>query len=268
MLTLDRVRAVAAAVGFVVVGFGVDAIARDTKRDFPKFAKCPVHSDALLPAGAGVNSLVFKASTPTADLTFLSCDDRAFASESINLSIDDLVVIEKALFNANRLAYPDQVPDSYKIAKTTIADDLPVCYQGDQVATVLNRSVLDRARKSFVPLFEDFEGDCRDWTLINASLGNDPKDGDLFDPPTASRSLILARSDRNAARGTSCSSASIKLRNLVRGREYVVDFSWFATGFEDQLDANQVPVDGGQNILTVSVLDAKGRELLGEESQP
>jgi hypothetical protein len=262
MLPFDRARAVAAVVGILVAGVALDASARDATRDFPKFAKCPVHSDALLPGGDALNSLVFQASTPTADLTFLSCDDRAFAFESINLSIDDLVVIEKNLFNANRLAYPGEVPDSYKIAKTTIGDSAPVCYQGNPVATVLDRSVLHRARKSFVPLFEDFEADCRDWTLINASIGKDPKDGDGFNPPTSSRALILARSERNADRGTSCSSASIKLRNLVKGREYVIDFSWFATGFEDA-DGS----DTGQNVLTVSLLDAKGKELLGD-SQP
>jgi hypothetical protein len=262
MLPFDRVRAVAAVVGIVILGLAATASARDATRDFPKFAKCPVHLDALLPGGADLNSLVFKASTPTADLTFLSCDDRAFAFESINLSIDDLVVIEREMFNTHRLDYPDQVPDSYKIAKTPIGDSLPVCYQDDPVATVLDRSVLQRARKSFVPLFEDFEGDCRDWALINASVAKDPKDGDGYNPPTSSRSLILARSERGAARGTSCSSASIKLRNLVKGREYVIDFSWFATGFEDAEGS-----ETGQNVLTVSVLDAKGKELL-EASQP
>lgn len=261
MSPFERVSAVAAMVGILVAGVAIDAGARDAKRDFPKFAKCPVHLGALLPGGAGLNSLLFKASTATANLTFLSCDDRAFASESINLSIDDLVVIEKEMFNANRLDYPDQVPDSYKIAKTNV-DTLPVCYQDNPVATVLDRSVLHRARKSLVPLFEDFESDCRDWTLINASVGKDPKDGDLYNPPTSSRSLILARAERNADRGTSCSSASIKLRNLVKDREYVIDFSWFATGFEDA-DGS----DTGQNVLTVSVLDAKGKELL-EGPQP
>jgi hypothetical protein len=239
MSLLGRVVVVALLLGLSTVSEGVTG--RGGKRDFPQGTKCPVHTGEA----ASDDPLVFIARRPEATLTFLTCDDRGPESGAtgINLSIDDLIVVDRTVFNNNRLAYPDQVPDSYRVDRSTFS-----CYLDNPPVVDVFRRDAAHAPSRTMPLYERFEGTSRNWALVNASFAVEDKDFVNFNEPndtSQSRSLILARSDRNGSPGSQCSMASVRLSGLARGRAYVVDFSWFASGFSE----------AGQDILTVALDD-------------
>jgi hypothetical protein len=239
MSFLGRVVVVVVLLGLSAVSEGVTG--RGGKRDFPQGTKCPVHTGQA----ASDDPLVFTARRPEATLTFLTCDDRGpeFVGTGINLSIDDLIVVDRAVFNANRLTYPDQVPDSYRVDRSTAS-----CYLDNPPVTSVFQREAARAPSRTMPLYERFEGSSKNWALVNASFAVEDKDFVNFNEAndtSQSRSLILARSARDGSPGSRCSMASVRLSGLARGRQYVVDFSWFASGFSDQ----------GQDILTVAFDD-------------
>jgi hypothetical protein len=234
-----RVVVVALLMGLSTVSEGVTG--RGGKRDFPVGTKCPVHTGTV----GSDDPLVFVARRPEATLTFLACDDRAFGfgGSPIDLSIDDVIVVDRTVFNNNRLSYPDQVPDSYRVDRSTTS-----CYRDDPPVNNVFRRDAAHAPSRTMPLYERFEGSSRSWALVNASFEVEDKDAVNLDEPndtSQSRSLILARSDRSGSPGNQCSMASTRLNGLVRGREYVVDFSWYASGFLDE----------EQEILTVAFDD-------------
>jgi hypothetical protein len=239
MSLLGRVLVVALLLAVSAVSEGVPG--RGGKRDFPQGTKCPVHTGTV---GSG-DPLVFVARRTEATLTFLTCDDRGpqFVGSGIDLSIDDLIVVDRAVWNANRLAYPGEVPDSYRVDRSTVN-----CYLDNPPVIDVFRRDAARAPSSTMPLYERFEGSSRNWALVNASFAVEDKDfvnGNEPNDTSQSRSLILARSERNGSPGSQCSMASVWLSGLGRGREYVVDFSWYASGFSD----------AGQDILTVAFDD-------------
>lgn len=239
MSRLGRVLVVALLLAVSAVSEGVTG--RGGKRDFPQGTKCPVHTGTV---GSG-DPLVFVAQRSEATLTFLACDDRGpqFVGSGIDLSIDDLIVVDRTVFNNNRLGYPGQVPDSYRVDRSTAS-----CYLDNPPVVDVFRREAAFAPSRTMPLYERFEGSSRNWALVNATFAVEDKDFENPNEPndtSQSRSLILARSERNGAPGTQCSMASVWLSGLARGREYVVDFSWFASGFSD----------AGQDILTVALDD-------------
>lgn len=233
------------------------AAARRVKRDFPQGTKCPVH---LGPVAAD-DPLVFVAPGSAAHLTFVACDERAvpqvdpfsglvdYQGAGIDLSIDDLIVVDRAVFNANRLPYavpdpgvPDSgVPDSYRVDRSVQS-----CYLDNPPVVDVFRREAATARTSTMPLYERFDGSPRGWTLANAEFALESLDGpngNEVDDTSQSPSLILARRLRDGSSGRLCSSATVRLSRMTPGREYVIDFSWFASGF----------VEAGQDILTVSI---------------
>jgi hypothetical protein len=204
------------------------AAGRDGKRDFPNFAKCPVHTGS---AGQG-DKLVFTAQYPSATLTFLACDYRGPDSEfsPLDLWIDDLMVVDRAYFNAHQVAFAE------KQAEYGFQAD---CYQGTPVDTVFDRRfTLPRTRT--MPLVERFENGRRGWNLVNAQVKIATKGA-----APLSGALILADSALAGLPGSQRSMASVRLTNLTRGREYVVDFSWFAAGFDQDQDILTVALDDG-----------------------
>ncbi len=252
MSRAGRVVVVGLAVGLGLAADSTGGVkARRCKRDFPTFSKCPVHTGEV----ASSDSLVFTAQRSNATLTFLACDDRFGAppdgSSSIDLSIDDLIVVDRAFFNANLIPYPGDRPEdleAYRVDRSTDA-----CYNNNPPVAEVFRREAATAPSATMPLYERFEGSSRGWTLVNATFGLedlDPPD-DTNNPAlnSRSRSLILARSQRDGQPGNLCSMASVRLSRLVRNREYVIDFTWFAAGFVDDGQ------DTGQYILTVAVDD-------------
>jgi len=227
MLRFDRVGIVACVVGIAALGLGPHAAARDATRDYPHSQHCPIHTPGLALDG---DPYLFKANRSNVRLTFVTCDGRAAnipnpteASEypwrgyALDVSIDDLMVVDRAVFNAekNRVSFS-------KAAKLFGYD--PTCYGsgGTLVDTVFDKS--KRFKKSAVPFLEDFEGSARGWLLGNATFAKEQGD--------SGQSLILSRSSRTATSEGSCSVASVNVDGLVPGREYVVDFSWWVKGFE------------------------------------
>ena len=238
-----RVAVLVLVVGLGMAGDSSGLAARRGKRDFPTFSKCPVHKGTV----DGSDPFVFTASRPSAVLTFLTCDDRAFGGgeaylNRIDVSIDDLIVVDIDVFNANRLAYPGEVPEDYRIERSTEA-----CYSDANPVTSVFRRDVALARSRVLPLYERFEGAPRGWALVNASFALEDRDT-LYDPESQSSSLILARQERPTEPSNLCSMASVQLSGLVKDRQYVVDFSWFAAGFTEE----------GQDILTVVIDDQFG----------
>ena len=247
MSLLVRGVVIALLIGLPALSEGI--VERGGKRDFPQGTKCPVHTGEV----ASDDPLVFVPQTPSVILTFVACDERAapevddrgnvlgYNGAGIDLSIDDLVVVDRTVFNANRLAYPDEVPDSYRMDRSTQS-----CYLDNPPVTSVFRREAATARTATMPLYERFDGSPRGWTLVNARFALEDKDSVNPNEPndtSQSPSLILARRERERAPGRLCSTASVRLSRLTRGREYVIDFSWYASGF----------VESGQDILTVSV---------------
>jgi hypothetical protein len=224
-MSTRRLFVVALLLGLPAMSDG--AAGRDGKRDYPNFARCPVHTGSLGPGGF----LVFTAQYPSATLTFLACDYRGPDSEfsPLDLWIDDLLVVERTYFNDH------QVPFADKQQEYGFHDQ---CYQQTPVQTVFDRGAALQGSR-LMPLIERFEGGRRSWTLVNAEV-KVPKRG--F-PGSLSGSLVLADSDLAGLPGGKRAMASIRLTNLVRNREYVVDFSWFASGFDQDQDILTVALD-------------------------
>lgn len=255
MLPLGRVVAVALLLGVVTPSVSEgQSVLRRGKRDFPTFSKCPVHRGIV----DATDPFVFTAASSSATLTFLTCDDRAFGGSEpygsrIDVSIDDLIVVDLETYNANRLLYPAEVPVDYRVELEAGA-----CYIGTAVTDVFRRNAAS-PRSPVMPLYERFEGPPRGWTLANACFDLESRDT-LFSPESQSRSLILARQLRSTDPDSPCplastedpdnlcSMASVRVNRLVKGRKYVVDFAWFAAGFESE----------GQDILTLVVDDQQG----------
>jgi hypothetical protein len=216
MLPFDRVRAVAAVVGIVIVGLAATASARDATRDFPNGKFCPVHAPG--PVEDDANPFSFRAPDKSALLTFATCYGRSALDEFgfpqsyfLKVAIDDLIVVERSVFNdpKNRKDYTD--------------DDGQPCYSGDTGVQVLN--VFDDNRrylKAAVPFREDFEGSRLDvWRFDNAAPGQSVNETD--------RSLQM--SGPGLPDGA-CSVATVKVNHLVPGRYYVVDFVWRVDGLD------------------------------------
>ena len=239
----------------LLVGLGLVAVspgrasARSGKRDFPQGTKCPVHTGEV----ASNDPFVFVPQTPSVILTFVACDERAvpqvgpfgvdYVGAGIDLSIDDLIVVDRAVFNANRLVYPQEVPDSYRVDRSTAS-----CYLDNPPVTSVFRREAATVRTATMPLYERFDGVPRGWTLANARFALEDLDKANINEPndtSQSPSLILARRQRDGAPGRLCSSASVRVSRMTPGREYVIDFSWYASGF----------AESGQDILTVSVAE-------------
>ena len=223
-----------------VVGLITQAnAARDAIREFPTGEKCPVHFGPV----ANNDPLVFTAAGATAKLTFLTCSDRGttenfanFDAEAtnLNISLDRVMVVERTVFDNNRLLYPtDFVANSQLALDYGIAVQYPpgpngVCYNTTQVQTVFDHDSVGHFTKA-MPFYDDFEGQPQAWELVNASIDVEGLDADRpgrIPPSTRSKSLILAREGPDQYSGT-CSSASIRVNNLIKTRQYVVDFSWF-----------------------------------------
>ena len=224
MSLLGRVVVVALVLGLPVVSDGAEG--HGGKRDFPNAAKCPVHTGPV----ASADTLVFVARHTTAILTFLACDDRGtdFVTP-LDISIDDLTVVDRAFFNAHQLPYAD------KLVEYGLDDG---CYAQTPADTVFDRAAA-KPRTWTMPLYESFEASPRGWTLVNAEV----RPEDLGNEATRSGSLILARAQRGGQQGHECSMASVRLTRLLRNREYVVDFSWLAAGFDQDQDILTIAVD-------------------------
>lgn len=233
---MDRFRrigrvAVMGIVGVIALITQADA-ARDAIREFPQGYKCPVHLGKV----QGPDPFTFEGTGPTAKLTFVACPDRG--GNDANVSIDHLVVVEKTVFNedTNRLSYPDGVSQKYGTGFGIALryDDFPnypVCYgfNDDSSPYHIVDSVFDRkASVAFtrrVPFLDEFETQRPGWRLHNSSIANEDQD---HDPNTSSGSLLVAR------KGTgTCSTSSVRIRNLVKTREYVVDFSWYVSDYDN-----------------------------------
>lgn len=228
MLRFDRGGWVAAVACVSLGVLGVPADAREGVRDYPHSAHCPVHTPG--PSGQD-DAFAFTATERKMVLTFVTCDSRSVPDPNelddsgnpsdkgyrIGVSIDDLVIVEQSVFNkeANRLSFTDAISQfNYNYDEH--------CYFQDgssepSVQTVFKRHA--RYKKAAVPFREDFEGSSAGWRLRNASF--DKETGDT------GKSLILARAERNGQPGQSCSAASVKVRGLVPGSKYVIDFSWW-----------------------------------------
>ena len=157
MSRAGRVVVVGLAVGLGLAADSTGGVkARRCKRDFPTFSKCPVHTGEV----ASSDSLVFTAQRSNATLTFLACDDRFGAppdgSSSIDLSIDDLIVVDRAFFNANLIPYPGDRPEdleAYRVDRSTDA-----CYNNNPPVAEVFRREAATAPSATMPLYERFEG--------------------------------------------------------------------------------------------------------------
>ena len=233
MLRFDRGGIVALVLPAMLAGVATQASAREAGRDFPHGEHCPVHTPG--PSADG-DPFLFTATKTAALLTFLTCDNRSLTSPTeppqgflLDVSIDDLMVVERSVFNnpANRIPFADAV-SLFGYGST--------CYGGDTGVAVT--SVFDKRRRfknASVPFRENFEGRPHGWLLGNATFGVEGSD-------QGNQSLILARSSRpNGAKGNLCSVASVKVDHLVPGREYVLDFSWWVNHFDQDVFSTPVP---------------------------
>lgn len=192
--------------------------AREAKREFPHSTRCPVHTPGPSPLD---DPLVFTSAHGRARLTFLTCDDASSlsagtpAGHAVNVSIDDLRVVARSVFDepTNRLAFPVAGYDAN-------------CYFGFPVESVFNPAAALPGSPA-MPYFNDFSGSSNTWTLANAVFGRESGDA-------TNRSLILARAVRgtppNTRPGDLCSVASVLVGGLTPGAEYVIDFSWWVGG--------------------------------------
>ncbi len=229
MLRFRRIGRVAALGMLVFVALITQAnAARDAIREFPHTRKCPATFAAIDPGGQyDPRTLTFEATSRSATLTFLACSDRL--GNDVNLSLDHVMVVEKTLFDAKRLNYPDDVPEDYGVALWEDVGLLePVCYGNEKVTSVFDRSAATPFSRAW-PFYDDFEGPTPlPWKLTNCEIGPEVKDEvhlNVIPNDTQSRSLLLTRAGENT-----CASASIRIHHLVKTRKYVVDFSWFVSG--------------------------------------
>lgn len=215
---MHRFRRIGRVVALVVLGFAAlmtQASARDATRDFPNFRTCPAN-EPLQP------KLVFVATAATAKLTFTACNE----SNDVTIVLDHVMVVEKTVFNANFLSYPDDPAlVNYGIGLLDGDPPHPACYIGDApyLTSVFDRSSATPNTKRW-PFYDKFDGPDQAWELsVNSTRlpWDSPGEQDV----TPSRALILTQQGNH-----NCETARITVGNLIKTRSYVVDFTWFVGG--------------------------------------
>jgi hypothetical protein len=213
---------------------------RKNPRDFPDNTLCPINLGWFVDPTTGLlqpppaqpirPALGFTATGPAAEIALVACD-RGLGGDhpdGFDLWIRDFAVVRQDAYESHQLAGP--YPDFTCYLPNSGEDFTPFIRRvGSSFDRTLAPSL--KALTPRLPFFDDFSNlntSRKRWKLDGADFQtvdlNDPRTG-----PFTGNTLVLARVPAGAG-DDACSKASVRVKNLKKGTNYVIDFQWETKG--------------------------------------
>jgi len=207
------------------------ALSRDGTRDFPHSVTCPGN---FFNEPLENPPLVFTAQGSTATLTFKACNNDPI---DVTIELDHVMVVDKTVWDNDRLDYPtnpkllcDPTAAGYDPLKCygirlfkSPTDSTGICYGQHVVKSVFDRGAVAHFTKQW-PFDEDFDHALQPWTLTGNSSITPKSQKDEPNVPVTHVLTLINQEDTN-----SCRTASVVVGNLIKTRQYVVDFTWWVS---------------------------------------